>query len=130
MTHVPYPTELRTAAITLVAGLCLLAGCAQHRESRYEPRPLTPATAPDSNAAAIVGVGQHRRVTTSPDLYGRRDAMLAARPIETLGMSDQWQPPSTLDVSRSRRLNVPRNVDSFIYFERTSHETYQIEPRR
>ena len=101
----------------LVLASALLGGCSSTVVLREHAPTPTAAARPPANAAAIVGVGTAAGTSISHDLLDRRDASLALRPAERLGMSDQWQARPVPDVTRIRRLQFARSSESFTYFE-------------
>ncbi len=49
--------------------------------------------------------------------FDRRDAALSHRPIEAVTALDAWPTRHQPDLSRSRRLYLPRDAQSVLYFE-------------
>jgi hypothetical protein len=53
--------------------------------------------------------------SVAPEL-ARRDAALSYRPVRATLALDDWPQASRPDLDRARRLSLPRNPDSVLYF--------------
>ena len=109
-----------------VAAVLLAGGCATPTPlARHAPTQIVTSSAPGDN---VVFTADDIRVAAAGDNWesGRRDALFAVRPPETLFEYESWADLPAPNLGSVRTVTISRTPETVTYFQRTRVPTTQI----